>query len=74
MVPDFNENGIDDLIDIREGTSTDKNGNGIPDEVDQGQQNGEDDEPLKLPWWVYLIWAILIIIIIILYYSKRKKR
>ncbi len=64
IVPDFNENGVDDLIDIREGTSVDENGNGVPDEVDLGQ----DDEPSKQPWWVYLIWAILIIVIAIMYF------
>lgn len=68
IVPDFNENGVDDLIDIREGTSVDVNGNGVPDEVDTGL----DDEPSKLPWWVYLIWAILIIFILILYFRQRK--
>lgn len=35
FVPDFNENGIDDLLDIRNETSTDKNKNGIPDEVEE---------------------------------------
>lgn len=68
IVPDFNENGVDDLIDIREGISVDENGNGVPDEVEPGQPNGGDDEPPKLPWWVYLIWAILIIVVIIMYF------
>lgn len=34
FVPDFNDNGVDDLLDIREGTSSDKNKNGIPDEAE----------------------------------------
>lgn len=34
FVPDLNDNGIDDLIDIREGTSEDANGNGVVDEVE----------------------------------------
>ncbi len=75
IVPDFNNNGVDDLIDIREGNSIDKNGNGVPDEVDQGLPTGGDDEPPKLPWWVYLIWAILIIfiiVILIMYFRQRK--
>jgi len=33
-VPDANRNGVDDLIDIREGTSRDENRNGIPDEAE----------------------------------------
>ncbi len=65
IVPDFNENGVDDLIDIREGTSVDENGNGVPDEVEPGQRAG-------IPWWVYLIWIILILIILFLYQRKRK--
>lgn len=32
-LPDFNHNGIDDLIDIRTGTSRDEDRNGVPDEA-----------------------------------------
>lgn len=32
-LPDFNRNGIDDLIDIRTGTSRDEDRNGVPDEA-----------------------------------------
>ncbi len=35
FVPDLNDNGVDDLIDIRKGTSEDTNGNGVVDEVDR---------------------------------------
>lgn len=31
MIPDFNENGRDDYIDIRDGDAQDTNGDGIPD-------------------------------------------
>jgi hypothetical protein len=34
-LPDFNQNEIDDLIDIRSGTSSDDNTNGIPDEAEK---------------------------------------
>lgn len=34
VVPDLNENGTDDLLDIRYGKSSDRNENGIPDEVE----------------------------------------
>lgn len=37
VIPDANDNGIDDLIDIREGTSRDGNDNGIPDEAEGGR-------------------------------------
>lgn len=35
IVPDLNKNGIDDLLDIRTGTSIDENNNGVPDEVEK---------------------------------------
>ncbi len=34
IVPDLNNNGIDDLIDVRTGTSVDDNKNGVVDEVE----------------------------------------
>jgi len=71
FMPDFNNNGVDDLIDIREGTAVDKNGNGVPDEVEP-EKPGESEWPFGLPWWVYLIWLILIIIIILLSPRRRK--
>lgn len=35
IVPDLNKNGVDDLLDIRTGTSIDENNNGVPDEVEK---------------------------------------
>jgi len=72
MAPDFNDNGVDDLIDIREGNSVDTNGNGVVDEVEPEQSTGGKGDPPKLPWWVYLIWAILIVIILILYFGRKR--
>ena len=63
---------MDDIIDIREGTSKDENGNGVIDSVEPRQPTGEVDNPTNLPWWVYLILAILIVIILILF-SRQKK-
>lgn len=74
IVPDFNENGIDDLIDIREGTSVDENNNGVPDNVEPGQPDGEEDEVNKIPWWIYLILCILLLIILMMYFAKGKKK
>jgi hypothetical protein len=34
FVPDFNRNGIDDLLDIRGKRSRDENRNGVPDEAE----------------------------------------
>jgi hypothetical protein len=69
IAPDFNGNGVDDLIDIREGTSIDANGNGVVDNVEPGKSTGEEQ---KLPWWIYLILVILIIVILILLSRQRK--
>ena len=33
--PDLNRNGVDDVIDIHDGTSKDADGNGVPDEAQQ---------------------------------------
>ena len=63
--PDFNGNGIDDLLDIRNGTVRDDNGNGVPDEV-------EPDSNGALPWWYHLLLFILLLIIIWLFFRLRK--
>lgn len=41
IVPDFNHNGVDDLLDIRNGTSRDQDKNGVPDEVKPEANGGE---------------------------------
>ena len=66
ILPDFNKNGVDDLIDIREGTSKDGNGNGVVDEAEP------KPEQQNLPWWVYLIWIILVLIILFLFFRRKK--
>lgn len=38
QMPDFNGNGVDDLIDIRTGTSRDDDRNGVPDEAWRGEK------------------------------------
>lgn len=43
FVPDFNDNGVDDLLDIRNGGSEDDNGNGVPD----------DAEPDRSSWSIH---------------------
>jgi hypothetical protein len=71
IVPDLNENGVDDLIDIREGTAIDENENGVIDEAEpSGSGQAPDDN--TPPWWQYLIWLILILIILWLYLSKKR--
>ncbi len=63
FVPDFNNNGTDDLLDIRNGTSVDKNANGVPDEA---------EGPPPPPWWIIILILIIIIIIIIIIWIRRR--
>lgn len=74
MVPDFNDNGVDDLIDIREGNSVDENENGVVDEAELQKEPDEEEKPPPpiLPWWVYVVWLILILIILMMYLGRRK--
>lgn len=65
FVPDFNNNGTDDLLDIRNGTSADENGNGIPDEAEA--------RPMVLPWWLILLILLIIILIIITIRLRRRR-
>jgi hypothetical protein len=53
IVPDMNENGVDDLLDIRNNTSVDDNGNGVPDEAEVPPE----EEPEGLPLWLILVTA-----------------
>jgi hypothetical protein len=71
-VPDFNKNGIDDLIDIRNGTSVDKNNNGIPDET---ENSGTNPDHSKSGWliWILLIIAFICAILLIVYFRNKKK-
>jgi hypothetical protein len=49
FLPDCNENGIPDNIDILSGTSQDCNANGIPDECDIAAGTSEDCQPNGIP-------------------------
>ena len=55
VIPDFNENGIDDYREIREGTARDENRNGIPDEADPrpGGHGGPGGGTIGGEWSVY---------------------
>ncbi|MCW3090572.1 MAG: hypothetical protein JWP81_1641 [Ferruginibacter sp.] len=68
-VPDFNKNGVDDLVDIRTKKSVDKNNNGIPDEGEKNTPNSSGSRPSWL--WILLIALLLFIIIFII--AKKKK-
>ncbi|MCK5260916.1 MAG: hypothetical protein KAJ44_01915 [Thermoplasmatales archaeon] len=55
--PDFNNNGIDDLLDIRHGTSSDENSNGVPDEAEV------QPTPIECPEYPYSMLLILLLIV-----------
>ncbi|MCP5051736.1 MAG: hypothetical protein GY940_31510 [bacterium] len=44
IMPDTNDNGEDDLLDIRNGTSKDENNNGVPDEAEREGRNESPNE------------------------------
>ena len=78
--PDLNNNGVDDLIDIRTETSVDENDNGIPDEVEEKDEPSELEELINtlqararaLLNWIYLLLALIIGLISFSVFTLRK--
>jgi len=66
VLPDFNRNGIDDLIDIRTNAAPDDNKNGIVDSAEPGQPPAG-----KLAWWW---WLLLIVAILLLALWLKRRR
>ena len=74
-VPDFNKNGIDDLVDIRKKTSVDENNNGIPDDGEKANPTPNSGKGNGLPLWLIILILILIFGIILgIYIYKKKKK
>ena len=71
IVPDLNKNGIDDLIDIREGTEKDINGNGVIDGFEPGEED-QDEKPDSI-LWIFIIVIMILVILYALLLRKRKK-
>ncbi|HEX5708803.1 MAG TPA: hypothetical protein VFX96_16005 [Pyrinomonadaceae bacterium] len=71
IVPDFNKNGVDDLIDIKTNTSPDRNGNGVVDEAERGGETRQPG-PTKYRWWLWIL--ILLIILLLLWLLLRRRR
>ena len=73
-LPDFNHNGIDDLIDIRTNQAPDKNNNGIVDGAETtGQQPPEQGGATFYKWWWWLL-LLLLFLLLIWWLFKRKRR
>ncbi len=70
IVPDLNNNGVDDLIDIRTGAAVDDNENGVIDKAEPPQSEPQPDSDDQ-QWWAYLIWLLLILTILWLYFSRK---
>lgn len=68
FVPDFNNNGVDDLLDIREGTAIDENRNGVPDKAER--EPSIWDWFRDLPLWLKIL--LLLIILILIYIRSRQ--
>jgi hypothetical protein len=68
IVPDFNKNGIDDLIDIRSNTSIDKNKNGIVDEAERLAS----DHGWMIGWWWWVLTLLIIILLLWILLRFRK--
>jgi len=62
--PDLNKNGVDDFLDIARGQSLDKNGDGVPDEV---QKAG-----FHWTWQLWLLLILLLLLIVWLIYRKSR--
>jgi hypothetical protein len=69
IVPDFNKNKIDDLVDIRVKTSVDENGNGVIDEA-EGSQPVKPEGKIAIWWWILLV--ILVLLLLTYFLRKRK--
>lgn len=72
IVPDLNNNGVDDLIDIRTGGSVDDNQNGVPDEAEQGSECNCDLTDIRKMIIIGLILIIIIVLIVIMLLFKRR--
>lgn len=70
IVPDMNGNGVDDLLDIRDGTSVDENGNGVPDEAEPSR----DDQKPQKKWPLWPIFIIVLLLLLVLYFLLRRKK
>ncbi|NHJ46312.1 MAG: hypothetical protein FK733_00860 [Asgard group archaeon] len=60
IMPDFNDNGVDDLLDIRFGESNDTNENGIPDEAERTPLFATDHFASLIAFTTVLILAVTI--------------
>lgn len=71
ILPDFNRNGIDDLIDIRTQTAPDNNKNGIVDSAETGNQQPPNGGS-NLRWWCLLL--LLLLLILLIWWLLRRRR
>ena len=71
IVPDFNRNGIDDLVDIRTNREADGNKNGVIDSAER--PGGAAGEPhAQKPAWLW--WIIVLLVLAIIFWLMRRKR
>lgn len=78
IVPDFDRNGVDDLIDIRTNAAVDGNNNGIIDRAEAGVQQPpppSPQSPLGQGWsWPWWLWLLLLLIALFLIWLLLRRR
>lgn len=73
--PDCNGNGVDDAVDIANGTSDDNDGNGVPDECegDPHYQPPDTQPPVSPIKWLLVVVLMLTIILVLAWIYKRHR-
>lgn len=74
IVPDFNHNGTDDLIDIRTGLSPDRNANGVPDDAEPSSRECPCDlglQRLGILMIVCIVLSVLVLLAVLLLVRRR---
>lgn len=73
IVPDFNRNGVDDLIDIRSGRGVDRNNNGVIDSTETGVSKPQGTKRGFNWLWLLLVLILLIILLLVLFLVRRRR-
>lgn len=70
-IPDFNKNGVDDLIEIRTNAAPDENKNGIVDGA-EGDEQPKGGSRWRWQWWWWLLLVLLAVFVIWLILRRKR--